>query len=444
MFLRIPPALTAVIVMLAAGFCAAQTIDASTTHITGGFGSQTRGGLDGKIIRVTSLEDSGKGTLRWALEAAGEPRIVVFEVSGRINLRYDIRIRHPFITVAGQTAPSPGITVSGASIRIQTHDVVLQHMRFRVGNLPGGKSLGDRDAIQLVGDSKAKGPIQPIIYNVLIDHCSTSWSTDESISTYFRGIQDITIRHCILAEPLDKAGHPKGGHSMALLVGQHTRNVSILGNLFAHSRYRNPVFKSDTTGIVANNVMYDIGSNALHTYGGNDGEPTELTAVANVLLASPTRARETKGKSTVVDFYCDKTTRGSWTNPGSRIYLHDNLVPAGSQEGRRLLDYDVFVTEPPVTLQGLKVMPPDRVVDYVLTHAGARPADRDDVDQRIVREVREGGGRIIDSQDDVGGWPEMTENRRALTAPDNLQADDNHDGISNVEQWLATFTRAVE
>lgn len=412
-----------------------QVIDSSVTQITGGFGSDTRGGLDGRIVRVTNLKDAGEGSLRWALEDIKGPRLVVFEVSGQINMDHDITIRHPDVTVAGQTAPSPGITLTNASLAIRTHDVVLEHMRFRVGNLPGKKTLNNRDAIQMIGDEKASPdkPIKPIVYNVLIDHCSTSWSTDESISMYFPGVRDITIRNCILAEPLDHAGHSKGGHSMALLVGQHIHNITILGNLFAHSRYRNPVFKSDTNGIVANNIMYDIGNSALHTYGGYEGRPTLLTAVANVLLGSPTRARETHGKSKVVDFYCDKTTKHNWTNPGSKIYLSDNLLPPGSVEGRRLLDYDVFVSEPPVTLKGLRVMPPNRVVDYVLTHAGARPTDRDDVDQRIVREVRTGGGRIIDTQNDVGGWPKLAENHRELHPP--------HD---HIEQWLQTFTDAVE
>ncbi|MGC3969797.1 MAG: hypothetical protein QM775_21440 [Pirellulales bacterium] len=265
----------------------------------GGFGTQTRGGLDGRIIRVTHLEDEGKGSLRMALEALQGPRTVVFEVSGQINLKRDIVIRHPHITIAGQTAPSPGITVANATLRIQTHDVVVQHLRCRVGNLPGKESLEDRDGIQLVGvklEPDAKDVPEPHIYNVVIDHCSVSWTCDEGISTYFHGIRDVTVSNTIIAEPLDKAGHPKGGHSMALLVGAHSKNVTILGNLFAHSRYRNPVVKGNTTTIIANNVMYDIGSNAFHTYGG-DGGPSLSTAVANVLLAGPTRRRESKDKT---------------------------------------------------------------------------------------------------------------------------------------------------
>jgi pectate lyase len=416
--------------------------DASPTHgPQGGFGTQTRGGLDGRVVKVTHLRDEGKGSLRMALEALQGPRVVVFEVSGQIDLKRDIYIRHPHITIAGQTAPSPGITITRAGLRVITHDVVIEHLRFRVGNRPGGKNLEDRDAIQLLGksDLPAGQFPEPLVYNVVVDHCSVSWSTDEGISTYFKGIRDLTIRNCLITEPLDKAGHPKGGHSMALLVGDHTQNATILGNLFAHSRYRNPVIKGGASAIVANNLLYDIGNNALHTYGGGDGLPTRVSAIANVLLAGPTR-KSAKGNNSPVDFYADKTTRNNWTNPGSQIYLSGNSVPTGSVEGKRLLDYDVFVSQPPIKLDSLRLLPADKVQEYVLVHAGARPKDRDAVDTRIVQQVRSGTGRIIDTQDDVGGWPVLAENQRVLDPP----AADQQDGRSKLEDWLETYRRAVQ
>jgi hypothetical protein len=382
-----------------------------------------------------------------AVEALKGPRVVVFEVSGQINLKRDIYIRNPNITIAGQTAPSPGITVTNATLRIVTHDVVVEHVRFRIGNLPGMKSLEDRDAITLMGVSKLPaGTVpEPMVYNVVIDHCSVSWSTDEGISSYFKGIRDITIRNTIIAEPLDKAGHPKGGHSMALLSGDHTQNAAILGNLFAHSRYRNPVVKGDASAIVANNVMYDIGSNAFHTYGGGEGKPTRVTAVANVFLEGPTRKLESKGKSsTSTDFYVDRTTRNGWTNPGSQIFLSQNIVPPGRVEGRRLLDYDVFATKAPVTLDSLRILPAAKVQDYVLEHAGARSKDRDAVDTRIVQEVRNGTGRIINTQNDVGGWPALAENHHELKPPASLQADDDKNGRNNLEEWLEDYRKKVE
>lgn len=390
-----------------------------------GFGTETKGGNEGRVVKVTTLADSGTGSLRDALQNVKEPRLVVFEVAGYIDLDRDISIHSPFVTIAGQTAPSPGISIRNATLRIRTHDVVVEHIRMRVGNNPGKESMADRDGIQLVGEDKVPTGTfpEPTVYNVVIRHCSVAWSTDEGISTYFKGIKDVTISDCIIAEALDKAGHPKGGHSMGLLIGDHSQNVTILRNLFAHNRYRNPVVKGNTSTIVANNIMYDIGSNALHSYGAGEGLPTKLTAVSNVLLEGPTRAKETKGKSKVVHFYSDRSTKNGWTNPGSQIYISGNLVPEGSIEKNKLLDYDVFVNEPPVKLEGLKIMPVETVRDSVLATVGARPKDRDAVDERIIREVKDGGGKIIDTQADVGGWPELKPTERKLDVPDKGRAE---------------------
>ena len=390
-----------------------------------GFGMETKGGLEGKVVKVTNLNDSGEGSLRHALVNIKEPRLVVFEVSGYIDLKRDISIHSPFVTIAGQTAPSPGISLRNATLRIRTHDVVVEHLRFRVGNAPSDESMEDRDGIQLVGEDKVPAGQfpTPTVYNVVIRHCSVAWSTDEGISTYFKGIKNVTICDTIIAEALDKAGHPKGGHSMGLLVGDHSQNVTILRNLFAHNRYRNPVVKGNTTSIVANNVMYDIGSNALHSYGAGEGLPAKLTAVANVLLDGPTRAKETKGKSKTVDFYTDRTTRKGWTNEGSQIFVSGNLIPEGSVEAQRLLDYDVFVKEAPVKIEGLRLLPVDQVKEEVLKNVGARPKDRDAVDERIIKDVREGTGRIIDTQADVGGWPELKGAERKLDVPDKRRAE---------------------
>ena len=395
-----------------------------------GFGTETKGGLEGKVVKVTSLADSGPGSLRAAVEEVKEPRLVVFEVSGYIDLQKDIAIRSPQITIAGQTAPSPGITLRDAGLRVRTHDVVIQHLRIRVGNREGGESMHNRDGIQIVGEDKIPAGQfpEPKVYNVVIDNCSVSWGTDEGISTYFKGIKDVTIRDSIVSEALDKAGHPKGGHSMGLLVGDHSQNVTILRNLFAHNRYRNPVVKGNTVTIVANNVMYDIGNNALHSYGAGEGLPAKLTAVGNVLLEGPTRPRETKGRSKSVNFYSDKSTQNGWTNEGSQIFVSGNLVPEGTIEAQKLLDYDVFVKEAPVKLEGLVIMPADQVKEAVLKNAGARPKDRDAVDERIIKDVREGTGRIIDTQADVGGWPELKTNERKLDVPDKGRAE-----------WLATM-----
>jgi hypothetical protein len=179
--------------------------------------------------------------------------------------------------------------------------------------------------------------------------------------------------------------------------------------------------------------MYDIGNNALHSYGAGEGLPAKLTAVNKVLLEGLTRPKETKGKSKSVNFYSDRSTKNGWTNEGSQIFVNGNIVPEGTIEAQKLLDYDVFVKEAPVKLEGLAMLPADQVKEAVLKNVGARPEDRDAVDERIIKDVREGTGGIIDTQDDVGGWPELKGNDRKLDVPDKDRSN-----------WLDRLTKEVE
>jgi len=210
-----------------------------------GFGTTTAAGRGGAILRVTNLNDAGAGSLRAALEATG-PRTVIFEVGGMIDLSDDIYITSPYLTVAGQTAPSPGITLRYAGLQIQTHDVLVQHLRIRVGDLVTPSSLGQRDGIQIQNQNTPP-------YNVVIDHVSLSWNTDKNMSTWY-ALHDVTISHSIIAEPLWDAR----GQNYNLLIGDYSTNVTVLGNMFAHSDERNPYAKGATGTVVVNNLLYDF------------------------------------------------------------------------------------------------------------------------------------------------------------------------------------------
>jgi len=218
-----------------------------------GFGTDTLGGRGGRVIRVTTLADDGEGSLRDAL-AKDEPRVIVFEVGGTIWLERDLVITHPFVTIAGQTAPPPGITLAGTTgFIIQTHDVLLQHLRVRVGDLPGWMHPQDRDGIMVLGSDDGSAEA----YNVVIDHCSISWAIDENINLWYQNVYDVTIRHCIVSEGLYNSLHPKGQHSCGLLVGKYARRVSVIGNLFAHNSRRNPRVADGCSALVINNVIYN-------------------------------------------------------------------------------------------------------------------------------------------------------------------------------------------
>ncbi|MFQ6024714.1 MAG: hypothetical protein ACE5NW_18530, partial [Acidiferrobacterales bacterium] len=137
-----------------------------------GFGITTPAGRGGKVYKVTNLRATGRGSLKACIDRSG-PRVCVFEVSGTITLTRNLWIANPFITIAGQTAPSPGITIRGAALGIETHDVLVQHLRIRVGDDPNGPDPENRDAIRV--EDK---------WGIVIDHCSLSWAIDETISAW--------------------------------------------------------------------------------------------------------------------------------------------------------------------------------------------------------------------------------------------------------------------
>jgi hypothetical protein len=391
-----------------------------------GTGTKTPAGRGGQVIRVTNLNDAGPGSLREAL-SANTPRIVIFDVSGTIVLKRHIAIKHPYLTLAGQTAPSPGITIRGAMLIIQTHDVLIQHIRTRIGDDPAGPNPGSRDAMRVIGEEA---------YNVVIDHVSLSWSTDEVIAT--GNTRDVTISSSILAEGLSNSIHPKGEHSKGPFMGEGSHNITWLGNLIAHNRDRNPGIKANVSAIFVNNLVYNWGNSmAIPVWDAEEvNRPVQLSIAGNAFIIGPSsRARPfcVRIYETVV--------------PGSKIYLSDNICPRGGSDPWSIADnrspFDVKTSSPPVWAP-LTVRPSHTVEAWVLETAGARPADRDAVDRRITNEVRTRTGRIIDSQDQVGGWPVLAENRRSLPLPADPNGFDIRSGYTNIEIWLHALAAEVE
>ena len=188
-----------------------------------GGGKYTRGGRGGEVYVVTSLEDTGEeGTLRHAVEAEG-PRIVEFAVEGDIHLKSTLKIENPYITISGETAPGKGITLRDHGMYIGADEVIVRYMRFRMGSA----SKDENDAL---GARHVK--------NLIIDHCSMSWATDENASFY--AISDASIQWCIIAEALNSSIHRKGEHGYGGIWGG--RNVSFHHNIIADNNSRNPRF----------------------------------------------------------------------------------------------------------------------------------------------------------------------------------------------------------
>jgi hypothetical protein len=364
-----------------------------------------RGGIGGKIIKVTNLNNSGPGSLLAAINLQG-PRIVVFEVGGTIDYNSStIEIKEPFLTIAGQTAPSPGITLINASIIVKSHDVIIEHIRIRTGSSKRVK--GEPDALNTNA-----------AYNLIINHCSISWGIDENCSVSgprFAGnnvadwrkntSHNIRITNNIISEGLRNSIHSKGEHSKGTLVHDNATDVLIARNLYASNMDRNALFKGGTTAVFLNNFIYNPGKKAIkyalvkEEWEGREYQPGKLTVIGNVLQNGP----DTQ-KMCLMEV--------SRTGP-CRIYMEDNS--AYDLQGKPICLYHgderMLVSKRPIWFQELTVIPSHQLEKHIVKSVGARPWDRDLVDKRIVNELQNRNGKIIDSEAEVGGYPKMKNTR---------------------------------
>jgi hypothetical protein len=373
-----------------------------------GWAARTPGGRGGKIIRVTTLAAQGPGSFVEAVNTKG-PRIVVFEVGGIIDLnRREIAVREPFLTIAGQTAPSPGITFIRGGIDVATHDVVIQHIRVRPGEAGAQKMSGwDVDALSTIG-----------AHDVIVDHCSFTWATDENLSASgprFQGktpdewrqgtSHRITFSNNLIAEGLANSTHAKGEHSKGTLVHDNVTDILIVANLYAHNLERNPLFKGGARGVVANNLIYDPGLKATHynlilnEWGETPPELGAMAFIGNVLRAGPSTPTDLAffalgGSGDIEIYMADNISVDRLGRPLPMLSRYTTSA-AAIKETRRA----------PQVPNGFTPMRAVDVQDAVLRNVGARPWDRDRVDSRILADTIEGRGRIIDSEQDVGGYP---------------------------------------
>jgi len=383
--------------------------------------AQTQGGRGGAIVRVTNLNASGPGSFRAAVERRG-PRIVVFEVAGVIDMGLTtLTISEPFLTIAGQTAPSPGITIVRGGIDIRAHDVIVRHIRIRSGVSSEARRSGwEADALSTVGAR-----------NVIVDHCTMTWAVDENLSAsgprftgstveeWRRGTShNITFSYNVLAEGLADASHPKGEHSKGSLIHDNATGILIYRNLYAHNYERNPMLKGGVHAAVVNNFIFNPGAQAIHynlmdlEWGSNPHQLGELSAVGNVLRAG----------------FSTRTDAAFLTIGGVgdlRYHGRDNI--AVDRMGRPLPMFGRYTTSPariievrrPVVWPArIEVLPANQVETHVLRHSGARPWDRDAHDIRVLFDVVEGRGEIIDDEREVGGYPEVAPTRAPFVEAD--------------------------
>lgn len=352
-----------------------------------GGGRYTPGGRGGKVIVVTSLEDSGSGTLREACEQGGA-RTVVFNVSGIIRLKSPLIIRAPYLTIAGQSAPGDGVCVAGETVWINTHDVIIRYMRFRRGET----WVGRRD------DAIGGNPIG----NIMIDHVSASWGLDENMSIYRhmydegigkpplkQGTVNITIQNSIFSEALDTWNHSFG----STLGGE---NCSFIRNLWANNAGRNPSVGWNGVFNFANNIIY----NWVHRNVDGGDYRAMFNMINNYYKPGPATPKDSRLAFRILKPEAGRSTLDEKTY--GRAYVEGNIVEGNEKVTRNNWDGGVQIeslenageytdyirSEKPFAKPDFALLKADEAYTYVLKNVGANLPARDAVDERVVKEVR--------------------------------------------------------
>ena len=413
-----------------------------------GEGRFAAGGRGGDVYHVTTVNDTGAGSLRDGVSSGSGARTVVFDVAGIIDLKSPLRINRANLTLAGQTAPGQGIVIRGYQVDVRADDVIIQHLRFRAGDIHKKTSSSDgftEDSLTINGK------------NIIVDHVSASWGIDECLSGG-SAFENLTVQYCIIAEGLYHTklfhgeydpNHP--GHSMGSLFkpSDGDGNVSVHHNLYAHNNNRNPAIGTYDTNQrmradIRNNVIYDCPTMG---YTSGASERIEMNYVGNYGVFGP------------------DSNHGELFNPNTpnnvRIFQTDNRIDKskngafdGVDQGWSMFGPDGTHVSSPFTFEPVTTQAADIALPLVLEQAGALPWARDSVDVRVVASVHQSTGGLIDSQDDVGGWgsidpgsPVVDTDRDGMpdgwesvygtdpSQPDN-NGDQDGDGYTNLEAYL--------
>ncbi|WP_141239651.1 Ig-like domain-containing protein [Croceivirga radicis] len=378
-----------------------------------GFGKNATGGRGGIVYKVTNLNDEGEGSLRYGVEQISEPRTIVFEVSGYINAKTPIRIKNGNITIAGQSAPSKGICIRGASLWIEAENVIVRYLKIR----PGKNAYDPNGVGQAGGDEPDDGirivswPGGNSIENIIIDHCSVTWAhdgilditspqTDTSVKT-----KNISIQNCLLAENIDK------GYGVLVNLAY---NVSFYNNLIAHTSDRNVAFSSEAGkgGEMINNFVYGT----IRSTWFREGNVVDF--VGNKYVTGPNINR-------LYETY--KMEKGEFDINQSSVYIDDCI------DDGKLANWNAranpFIVSAPNFNNDYDVKSAISLGQDFLSYIGDN-LHRDEADQRIIDQVINETGNLITHENQVGGYPSLSETSR------DLNFDSDNDGISDI--WEVT------
>lgn len=420
-----------------------------------GFGRFTTGGRGGVVYEVTNLNDSGLGSFRDAVNRTGA-RTIVFRVSGTITLLSPLPIKNGNLTIAGQTAPGDGIAIRNNTVTVDADNVIIRFIRFRLG-----------DEAQVVNDAIWGRERQ----NIIIDHCSLSWSVDETGSFYDN--KNFTMQWCILSESLYSSVHGKGNHGYGGIWGG--QGATFHHNLLAHHSSRNPRFngarysnRPDLELVdFRNNVIYNWGSNS--AYGGERGNHN---IVNNYYKYGP--ATSSSKRNRILDAAAPSDAElGRWYINGNYVHGYPAITAdnwAGGVQNVSSAQLAMIKVNEPFNYAPVRTQTAEEAFVTVLDSVGAILPKRDAVDARIVNEARTGtatyggvygaGKGIIDTQATVGGWPTLnsepapvdadkdgmpdaweTANGLNPTDPADRNGDYNGNGYTNLEKYLNSLTK---
>lgn len=400
-----------------------------------GFGKYTTGGRGGKVFTVSHLGDAGPGSFREAVEAKGK-RIVVFAVSGTIHLESKLLIRGD-VTIAGQTAPGDGICLADQPVLLNGDNIIIRYLRFRMGDkYQRGGMVDGNGGDDALGGARKK--------HIIIDHCSISWSTDECFSVYAG--DSTTLQWNIISEPLNYSYHFEEGdkdyehHGFGGIWGG--AHLTAHHNLFAHCVSRNPRFNGTRLGATTefvdyrNNVIYNWGNN--NVYGGEGGR---YNIVNNYYKAGPSTSKSTRYR--IVNptrqerpavgfgkFYVDGNYVEGAKDISRNNWIGIHMGNKGTEEDKR----NAVVTKPFDT-DAINMQSAKDALQAILEKGGASLPVRDTLDQRIINDVKNGTGRIIDVQ---GGYPHGTDYEATVNAWPSLKSkpapvDTDKDGMP--DEW---------
>ena len=412
-----------------------------------GFGDVSIGGRGGRVLFVTNLNDSGPGSLRAAVESDG-PRTVIFRISGTIALKSTLAVTKPYITIAGQTAPGDGICLKNHALSISADHVIVRHLRCR----PGDNTKSPVDAISI---SSGK--------NIIVDHCSASWSVDETLSASTgRQLGNVTVQWCIISESLHDSTHSKGPHGYGSLIrGGYGNGYTFHHNLYAHHHARLPRpgnyndRNRDPEGFILdfrNNVIYNwAGRAAGYNADGSNGTNsiTKMNFVGNYYKAGANSSGSlafSESTKSAKAYFNGNCMNGSFPEDPWSLVTFSKFSPQ---------DLNAYKQSRPIPVPPVKTDDAITAYNRILSDCGASLPKRDPVDIRIVNSVKNKTGRIINDEAEVGGWPELKsvrppkdsdrdgmpdqwERRHGLSSsdPKDRNADHDQDGYTNLEEYL--------